>query len=143
MHDSNAVNEWLKFAERDYEIALHLSKTFHPLPIENICYNCQQATEKALKGILILHTGNYPRTHDIEVLHELCKESGTDFGLTPSMTRTLSRFAKKSRYPDDVVDFTETDAELGLKYAKQIIDQAKETAHAKHIRTHRQKQSRN
>jgi len=124
--DLATVAEWLKFAERDYEIALHLSKTFHPLPVENICYNCQQATEKAIKGILILHKGDYPRTHDIESLHELCKEAGTDFGLTLSMTRTLTRFAKKSRYPDDVFDFTETDTEIGLKYAKQILNQARE-----------------
>ena len=126
MSDLATVAEWLKFAERDYEIALHLSKTFHPLPVENICYNCQQATEKAIKGILILHKGDYPRTHDIESLHELCKEAGTDFGLTLSMTRTLTRFAKKSRYPDDVFDFTETDTEIGLKYAKQILNQARE-----------------
>ena len=126
MNDFYVVNEWLKFAERDYAIALHLCKTFHPMPVENICYNCQQAAEKAIKGILILHKGDYPRTHDIEQLHELCKEAGTDFGLTPSMTRTLTRFAKKSRYPDDVNDFTETDMEIGLKYAEQILTQAKD-----------------
>jgi HEPN domain-containing protein len=126
MNDFDAVNEWLKFAERDYAIALHLGKTFHPMPVENICYNCQQAAEKAIKGILILHKVDYPRTHDIEQLHELCKEAGTDFGLTPSMTRTLTRFAKKSRYPDDVYDFTETDTEIGLKYAEQILTQANE-----------------
>ncbi|MCL1884027.1 MAG: HEPN domain-containing protein [Defluviitaleaceae bacterium] len=125
MSDLAAVAEWLKFAERDYEIALHLSKTFHPLPVENICYNCQQATEKAIKGILILHKGDYPRTHDIESLHELCKEAGTDFGLTLSMTRTLTRFAKNSRYPDDVIEFSETDTEIGLKYAKRILNQAR------------------
>jgi HEPN domain-containing protein len=42
------------------------------------------------------------------------------------MTRTLTRFAKKSRYPDDVFDFTETDTEIGLKFAKQILTTAKE-----------------
>jgi len=126
MSDFNVVDEWIIYAERDYEIALHLSKTFHPLPVENICYNCQQATEKAMKGILILHKGDYPRTHDIESLHELCKEAGIDFGLTPSMTRTLTRFAKKSRYPDDVYDFADTDTEIGIKYAEQILTQARE-----------------
>jgi len=126
MCDFEVVGEWLKFANRDYEVGLHLSKTFHPMPVENICYNCQQAIEKAMKGILILHKGDYPRTHDIESLHELCKEAGTDFNLTPSITRTLTRFAKKSRYPDDVFDFTETDTEFGLKYAEQILRQSRE-----------------
>lgn len=135
MDNFDVVAKWLKFARRDYEISLHLSKTFRPLPIENICYNCQQTAEKALKGILILHTGNYPRTHDIEALHELCKESGTDFGLTASITRTLTRFAKKSRYPDDVYDFTDKDMEVGLKYAEQILTHAKKVFDKANIET--------
>jgi HEPN domain-containing protein len=127
MSDLNVVNDWLKFGKRDYDIAVHLNEHFRPLPMENICYNCHQASEKAIKGILILHTGDYQRTHDIESLHEQCKAAGTDFGLTPSMTRTLTRFAKKSRYPDDVYDFTESDIEIGLKYAKRILEQAEDT----------------
>jgi hypothetical protein len=42
------------------------------------------------------------------------------------MTRTLTRFAKKSRYPDDVYDFTESDTEIGLKYARQILEQSRD-----------------
>jgi len=126
MDDFEFVNEWLKYAQRDYDIALHLSESFHPLPTENICYNCQQAIEKTLKAILITLVGNYPKTHDIRELHQLCKEAGTDFGLTSSITRTLTRFATKSRYPDDVYDFTDKDTEIGLKYAEQILSQARE-----------------
>ncbi|MCL2188310.1 MAG: HEPN domain-containing protein [Defluviitaleaceae bacterium] len=126
MRDFDVVKEWLRYAQRDYDIALHLNESFHPLPVENICYNCQQAIEKALKGVLILMVGDYPKTHDIRELHQLCKEAGVDFTLQPSATRTLTRFATKSRYPDDVYDFTEADAEMGLKYAKQVLTQAKE-----------------
>ena len=56
----------------------------------------------------------------------MCKEAGVDFGLQPSTTRTLTRFATKSRYPDEVFDYTDKDAELGLKFAEQILTQAKE-----------------
>jgi HEPN domain-containing protein len=127
MGDFDIVSEWLKVGKRDYEIAVHLNEYFRPLPLENICYNCQQATEKAMKSILILHTGDYQRTHDIESLHEQCKAAGIDFGLTSNMTRTLTRFAKKSRYPDDVYDFTESDVEIALKYAKRVLIQAEDT----------------
>jgi len=54
MDNLDDILKWLEIAQRDYDIALHLSKTFRPLPVENICYNCQQAIEKALKAILIL-----------------------------------------------------------------------------------------
>jgi len=126
MGDLTVVNEWIKYAERDYGIAVHLSKTFHPLPVENICYNCQQAIEKTLKAILICLADTYPKTHDIRELHQLCKESGVDFRLTPIITRTLTRFATKSRYPDDVNEFIDTDTEIGLKYAAQVLTQASE-----------------
>jgi len=117
---------WLGYAQRDYDIAVHLRKTFHPLPTENICYNSQQAVEKALKAISILYTGDYEKTHDIRILHQVCKEAGVDFGLPPSTIRILTQFATKSRYPDDVYDFTDNDAELGLKYSLQVLTQAKE-----------------
>jgi len=123
-HDD--ISAWLVYAQRDYDVAEHLSKTFHPLPTENVCYNSQQAIEKSLKAILILKTGDYRRTHDIRELHQMCKEAGIDFGLTPSVTRALTRFATKSRYPDEVYDFTDNDAELGLKYSAQVLAQAKE-----------------
>ena len=50
---------------------------------------------------------NYDKTHDIRVLHQACKEAGVDFDLQQSITRTLTRFATKSRYPDEVYDFGE------------------------------------
>ena len=126
MDNANDILAWLHYAQRDFDIALHLSKTFRPLPAENICYSTQQAAEKALKAILMLHTGDYPKSHDIRELHQMCKEAGVDFGLPPSATRTLTRFATKSRYPDAVYDFTDKDVALGLKYAQQILEQAKE-----------------
>ena len=126
------VFAWLKSARRDYDIALHLSKTFHPVPSENICYNCQQAIEKTLKAILIYNVGDFPKTHDIRELHQLCKESGIDFDLSSSITRTLTRYATKSRYPDDVYDFTDEDVEVALKYAEQVLNQAGEVLSKAH-----------
>jgi len=59
------------------------------------------------------------------LLQDLCEQAGTDFGISPSKTRALTRFATKSRYPDDVYDFTDNDAELDLKYSAQVLSQAK------------------
>ena len=126
MPDINHAKEWLKIAERDYAVALHLSKTFYPLPTENICYGCQQAAEKALKAILAYNETDIPKTHDIELLHSLCQVYTDKIELEVGVTRALTRFATKSRYPDSVSDFTNEDAELGLKYAKQILGSVNE-----------------
>ena len=67
------AKEWIKFAQRDYDVAVTLNKVHRPLPAENICYSCQQSIEKSLKAILIYHTNKAPLTHDIELLQELCR----------------------------------------------------------------------
>ena len=126
MNNLDDAKEWIKFAQRDYDVALYLSETFKPLPIENICYGCQQAIEKALKSILIFYIGDAPKTHDIEMLQELCKEHKIDTNMSLGVTRSITRFATKSRYPDDMYELTDEDTKLALKYAKQTLDIVKQ-----------------
>ena len=38
-------SEWLEFAKMDLGAAEYLL-TMHPLPVEIICYHCEQAAEK-------------------------------------------------------------------------------------------------
>ena len=50
--NSNLVKEWYDFAEMDFISANHLMSLI-PIPVEIVCYHCQQSSEKALKGYLI------------------------------------------------------------------------------------------
>jgi len=43
------VNEWIYLAQMDYDHASKSAATFHPAPVEIICFHCQQAAEKILK----------------------------------------------------------------------------------------------
>ncbi|SPF52644.1 hypothetical protein SBF1_5970006 [Candidatus Desulfosporosinus infrequens] len=54
MDKTSIVNEWLDFANKDISSAKYLLD-MRPVPLEIICYHCEQAAEKALKGYLILH----------------------------------------------------------------------------------------
>ena len=47
------VAEWFDMAEMDLKVAMHLINTFHPIPVEIICYHCQQCAEKATKAIIM------------------------------------------------------------------------------------------
>ena len=40
------AKEWLSFSESDLGVADHLNKTYHPKPLEIICFHCQQAAEE-------------------------------------------------------------------------------------------------
>ena len=61
------AKEWLSFAEADLGVAEHLNKTYHPKPLEIICFHCQQAAEKAVKSIIVLNgsQGGTPKKHDL------------------------------------------------------------------------------
>ena len=46
-------DRWLEYAQRDLDVAKHLHQHFQPTSYEIICYQCQQAAEKALKALYI------------------------------------------------------------------------------------------
>jgi HEPN domain-containing protein len=63
--------EWLGFAEMDLSSAEFLTGK-RPLPLEIICFHCQQSAEKCLKGLLVINTIQPPKTHDLRELYNLC-----------------------------------------------------------------------
>ena len=55
MNKLDLVKEWFDIAADDMRSAVFLFDNLRPKPIEIICYHCQQAVEKAMKGYLINH----------------------------------------------------------------------------------------
>lgn len=62
MANNNTVNEWIQFSDMDYNTAIFLFDTMRPKPLEIICYHCQQAAEKLLKGLLIFNNKPLQKT---------------------------------------------------------------------------------
>ena len=66
---SPEVIRWLDMAKQDEAVAEHLLESFRPVPVEIICYHCQQAAEKAIKALLIAQgVDSLPRSHDLSFL---------------------------------------------------------------------------
>jgi HEPN domain-containing protein len=62
------VQNWLIKTQHDLLAAKKLSA--EPEIYGDIAiYHCQQSAEKAVKGFLILHNQEFPRTHDIRLGH--------------------------------------------------------------------------
>ena len=78
MTDMERSKEWLDFAAMDLGAAEHLL-TMYPVPLEIICYHCEQAAEKTLKGILVAFHMEPPKTHDLVQLCKLCSERDDRF----------------------------------------------------------------
>ena len=111
--------KWLAYAKTDYDIAVH-DTTYSPVPIEIICYHCQQVGEKALKAILAFHDHEIPRTHDLYRLLELCNKMEP---MLPDLTKQaleLSDFAVVPRYPSPI-ELDETDMNTALHHAEAVL----------------------
>jgi len=115
------VNEWIYFARMDYDCALHLARTRRPAPIEIVCYHCQQAVEKILKGYIAAQGGTIVKTHDLKILIEQCKQYSSDFGEYAKLCSNLTTYISSTRYPPKP-DLVEQDMEHALKDAFNVLE---------------------
>jgi len=120
--DTNRVYEWFRFGDNDLIVAEHSASTLYPQPLEIICYHCQQAIEKYLKGYLVFHgTDEPPRTHNLLSLCELCSEHDPLFDSIISKCSILNAYSVQTRYPDEIY-IDEGQMKTALEYARQIRD---------------------
>ena len=113
------VDEWIERAKGSLEIAQ--VKIIGHIHYEDLCFQIQQAVEKALKGLLIFYGVEPEFTHNIELLlTELEK-----FTVIPQDVRqamTLTTYAVQTRYPGGYDDITKEEYEKAVKIAKDCLD---------------------
>ena len=95
---------WLKRARGN------LARANQPKPEEgfweDLCFDAQQAAEKAVKAVLVFRGVEFPRTHQIAELLVLLRQAGHDAPESVWRARDLSDYASDARYPveDEPVD---------------------------------------
>jgi len=124
MVDAEFVTPWIQKAENDFSTARHLAENMHPVPIEIVCFHCQQAAEKYLKAFLVWNDQEPPKTHDLIELTKLCSNFDKGFLLLSPKCEFLIPFATRTRYPG-TSDLEEEDIRKALTYAQDIIESIK------------------
>ncbi|GHU73539.1 hypothetical protein AGMMS49992_12450 [Clostridia bacterium] len=119
------VGRWFKLGDHDLLNAEFITEHNLPIP-EIVCFHCQQAAEKYLKGyIRYIGQNEIPRTHDITYLAKLCSTldpvPDSTFNGVQLECCTLSMYAMIIWGPD-FMDVNNKDAELALVFAKTIRD---------------------
>ncbi len=71
--------EWLRYAEEDFGVAEREMLSEEPA-YHTICFLCQSAAEKFLKGYLIAQGWMLEKTHDLVELLELCADYDAELG---------------------------------------------------------------
>lgn len=120
MDNLTSSKEWQRLAEMDLMSAEYLLK-MRPVPIEIICYHCQQSAEKYLKGYLVLQGMNPPKIHDLNQLQKLCSNISDSFADIADQCSDLTAYGVQPRYPMQLI-LEERDMQEALINAKSIRD---------------------
>ena len=88
---------------------------------EDLCYQSQQAVEKALKGLLIYFGVDPEFTHNIGLLlNEL--EKFTDIPENVKSATNVTKYAVLTRYPGEYDEITKEDHKESIKIAKDCLN---------------------
>lgn len=98
MKNLSRVEDWLKRARSSLERG-EAGKVSAGILYEDLCFDCQQAVEKSLKGLLVHMGAGFPWTHSIAKLVELVEEAGMDIPEYVKDSIILTVYAVSTRYP--------------------------------------------
>lgn len=92
-------------------LTLRLLRESGEAPEEVMGFHAQQACEKFLKAVLVMHGVLFERTHDLAVLFSLCGAHRIQVPAAKDALRLLNNFAVRFRYeacPVPLIDESET-----------------------------------
>lgn len=110
--------EWLEIAAQDLESAKYLVN-MKPVPLEIICYHCQQCAEKCLKAYLVFKGREIIKTHDLTTIYKELIEIDLTFEAIKNECIDLTDFSVTTRYPYHF-DLNITDMEKAIQDAQKI-----------------------
>ncbi|WP_258005010.1 HEPN domain-containing protein [Salinibacter ruber] len=90
--------------------------------LEDLCFDAQQAAEKALKALCIERGIEFPYVHDLARLITLLQDEGQPVPDEVTEAGRLTRYAVFTRYPglDDPV--TEEDHNRAVSIAERVVE---------------------
>jgi len=119
--EDHIVMEWKRLADMDLATANHMFRTYHPVPVEVVCFHSQQAAEKMLKCFLVSKGIEPPKIHDLRKLIQMCIEIDDGFNEIFKEATLLTRYAVLPRYPVEF-ELIESDGETAIKHASHVRD---------------------
>ena len=113
------VRRWLAFADEDLRFAEHGFSVSRPVPYRLIAYHAQQCAEKHLKAYLVFHAIDFPYTHSLSRLLELCAEQAS-WAEQLRDAEELTPYSITTRYPGEDEEVREDEARRAVKIAARV-----------------------
>ncbi len=120
MRNLEKAMQWLQRAKSNMARA-KWGKASPDILYEDLCYDAQQAAEKALKSLCILHEIVFPRTHDIAYLIELLEKKNVQIPEVVQNAKVLTGYAVETRYPGEYAPVSEDDYVKAVEVAEKVV----------------------
>ena len=92
--------------------------------LEDLCFDAQQAAEKAVKALLITRGVDFPYVHDVGLLLTLLEDSGEIVPEAVRQADKLNPYATITRYPDMADPVSEQEYNEAVGIATEVMDWA-------------------
>lgn len=113
-------SEWLRRARSN----LARARADRRLPeaiYEDLCFDAQQAAEKAIKAVLVNRRVPFPKTHAIAELLTLLLQAAVHVPDGVRQAAILTGYAVEARYPGISEEVTEADYAAALELAERVV----------------------
>jgi HEPN domain-containing protein len=118
--DPSDPQAWLRHARSNLQLA-ERGKRLKGVLLEDLCFNAQQAAEKAFKAICIARNIDFPKTHSLVRLIDILEENGMSIPESIKAADILTQFAVQSRYPDWIEEITKEEYSEAIQLAAQVV----------------------
>ena len=89
--------------------------------LEDLCFNAQQATEKALKAVCLYKEQDFPKTHSVTRLVDILEATGVEIPEQVKAADILTQYAVQTRYPGPIEEITFEEYQGALAIAARVV----------------------
>lgn len=120
-NNKKLAGEWLDRAKSDLKFAQAGEKETGEHHVT--CFLCHQASEKMLKGLIVLDGKTPQKTHNLSLLLSFAVSIYPSLAGISGDIRKLDKFYIPARYPGGAIfKFTADDAKIALATTKQLSE---------------------
>lgn len=118
--ESGSPQSWIKYAKSNLRLADKGGQVKGVL-YEDLCFNAQQAAEKALKALCLHKEIDFPKTHSIVRLMDILEENGVNIPDEIKEGDILTDYAVQTRYPGWAEAITQEEYTEAIQLAARIL----------------------
>ena len=122
-YSADDPREWLNRAKSNLAIAKNRVPDAY---LEDLCFEAQQAAEKAIKARLMMLNINFPYVHDLARLLSLLDDVGEYVPDAVRRAADLTPYAVLTRYPSSTRELTFEEYDAAVATAEAVVQWAEE-----------------